>query len=243
MVFLLIVVAMALLFKRMPTAYLPDEDQGILLVQALLPANSSIEQTKAIMEGVKNYFQEHEKEAVESCMLVSGANLSGRGQNAGVAFVRLRDWKLRDRPELKVSAVATRAMAEFSKIRNAMVFAFSPPAVVELGQAKGFDFQLLDRGGLGHAQLMAARNQLLGMIAQSPVLTRVRPNGFEDVPEFQIDVDWDKAGAQGIPITSIHDTISANFGSAYVNDFIQGGRVKRVYVQADSCYRMLPSDL
>jgi hydrophobe/amphiphile efflux-1 (HAE1) family protein len=242
-IFLLIVVVMGFLFKRMPTAYLPDEDQGILLVQALLPANSTLEQTKKVMEGVKDYFLDHEKDAVESCMAVSGVNFSGRGQNAGMAFVKLKDWNLRNRPELKVGAVAGRAMGEFSSIRNAMVFAFPPPAVVELGMAKGFDFQLLDRGGLGHADLMAARNQLLGMAAQNPVLRNVRPNGLEDVPEYRINVDWDKAGALGIPITSIHHTISAAFGSAYVNDFIQGGRVKRVYAQADAPHRMLPQDL
>jgi len=242
-IFLLIVAAMGFLFHRMPTAYLPDEDQGILLVQALLPANSTLEQTKKVMEGVKDYFLEHEKNAVESCMAISGVNFSGRGQNAGLAFVKLKDWELRDRPALKVGAVAGRAMGEFSKIRNAMVFAFPPPAVVELGMAKGFDFQLLDRGGLGHVELMAARNQLLGMAAQDKILTKVRPNGLEDVPEYRIDVDWEKAGALGIPITSIHNTISAAFGSAYVNDFIQGGRVKRVYAQADAPYRMLPQDL
>jgi HAE1 family hydrophobic/amphiphilic exporter-1 len=160
-----------------------------------------------------------------------------------MAFVKLKDWDLRNRPELKAGALAGRAMGEFSKIRNAMVFAFPPPAVVELGLSKGFDFQLLDRGGLGHAELMAARNQLLGMAAKDPVLTKVRPNGLEDVPEYRIDVDWEKAGALGVPITSIHNTISAAFGSAYVNDFIQGGRVKRVYAQADAPYRMLPNDL
>jgi HAE1 family hydrophobic/amphiphilic exporter-1 len=175
-------------------------------------------------------------------------NFAGRGQNAGLSFVKLKDWKLRDRADLKVTAVAGRAMGAFSKIRNAMVFAFPPPAVVELGMAKGFDFQLLDRGGLGHDQLMAARNQLLGMAAQNAassnaVLAKVRPNGLEDTPEYRIDVDWEKAGALGVPITSIHDTISAAFGSAYVNDFIQGGRVKRVYAQADAPYRMLPQDL
>jgi HAE1 family hydrophobic/amphiphilic exporter-1 len=242
-IFLLIVVAMGFLFKRMPTAYLPDEDQGILMVQAMLPANSTLEQTKQVMEGVRDHFLQHEKEAVESCMTVSGMNFSGRGQNAGLAFVKLKDWELRGRPELKVVAVAGRAMVAFSKIRNAMVFAFAPPAVVELGMAKGFDFQLLDRGGLGHAQLMAARDQLLGMAAQDPVLAKVRPNGLEDVPEYRVDVDWEKAGALGVPITSIHNTISAAFGSAYVNDFIQGGRVKRVYAQADAPYRMLPKDL
>jgi hydrophobe/amphiphile efflux-1 (HAE1) family protein len=242
-VFLLIVAAMGCLFKRMPTAYLPDEDQGILMVQAMLPANSTLEQTKMIMDGVKDHFLIHEQEAVEAIMTVSGVSFSGRGQNSGLAFIKLKDWGLRNRPDLRVGAVARRAMANFSRIRNAMVFAFAPPAVVELGQAKGFDFQLLDRGGVGHAQLMEARNQLLGMAAQDAALTKVRPNGLEDVPEYRIDVDWEKAGAMGIPITSIHDTISDAFGSAYVNDFIQGGRVKRVYAQADAPYRMLPQDL
>ncbi|MBW2609599.1 MAG: efflux RND transporter permease subunit [Deltaproteobacteria bacterium] len=242
-IFLLIVVAMGVLFRRMPTAYLPDEDQGILLVQAMLPANSSLEQTDKVMDGVRDYFLEQEKDAVQSCMTLSGRSFSGQGQNVGLAFVKLKDWALRDRPGLKVDAVAGRAMGAFSRIRNAMVFAFPPPAVVELGHAKGFDFQLLDRGGLGHDRLMAARNQLLGMAAQDPVLTKVRPNGLEDVPEYRVDVDWDKAGSLGVPITSIHNTISAAFGSAYINDFIQGGRVKRVYAQADASFRMLPRDL
>jgi len=242
-IFLLIVVAMGFLFKRMPTAYLPDEDQGILLVQAMLPANSTLEQTKEVMNQVNNYFLDREKDAVESSMAISGMNFSGQGQNAGLAFIKLKDWKLRDRADLKVTPLAGRAMAEFSKIRNAMVFAFAPPAVVELGMSKGFDFQLLDRGGLGHAKLVAARNQLLGMAAQDPALAKVRPNGFEDVPEYRVDVDWEKAGALGVPITSIHDTISTAFGSAYVNDFIQGGRVKRVFAQADAPFRMLPKDL
>ncbi len=242
-VFIIIVAGMVLLFKRMPTAYLPDEDQGMLMVQAMLPANSTLEQTKAIMRRVKEYFLETEKDAAEGIMTISGSSFSGRGQNAGLAFVKLKDWDIRNRPELKAGAVAGRAMREFSKIRNAMVFAFPPPAVIELGVSKGFDFQLLDRGGLGHIKLMEARNQLLGMAAKDPVLTKVRPNGLEDVPQYRIDVDWEKAGALGLPITSIHNTISAAFGSAYVNDFIQGGRVKRVFVQADAPYRMLPEDL
>jgi len=176
-------------------------------------------------------------------MAISGVNFSGRGQNAGMAFVKLKDWNLREEVSQKVEAVVGRAMGQFSQIRNAMVFAFAPPAVVELGQAQGFDFQLIDRGGLGHAELMNARNQLLGMAAQSDVLTKVRPNGMEDVPEYRIDVDWEKAGAQGVSINAIHNTISAAFGSAYVNDFIQRGRVKRVYVQADAPYRMQPEHL
>ena len=242
-VFLLIVVAMGYLFQRMPTAYLPDEDQGILLVQAMLPSGSTLEQTEKVIDKVRDYFLTQEKDAVESFMSVSGMSLSGQGQNMGLGFAKLRDWKLRDRPDLKVEAVAGRAMRAFSQIRNAMVFAFPPPAVIELGNAKGFDFQLQDRGGLGHAALIAARNQLLGMAAQDPRLIRVRPNGMEDVPEYRINVDWEKAGALGVPITAIHNTIAAAFGSAYVNDFIQAGRVKRVFVQADAPYRMLPKDL
>ncbi|HOX03857.1 MAG TPA: efflux RND transporter permease subunit, partial [Verrucomicrobiota bacterium] len=241
--FLAIVVAMGVLFQRMPTAYLPDEDQGQLLVQVLLPANSTLEQTKAVLSQVRSHFQDNEKDAVQAVMTISGIGLAGRGQNAGMAFVRLKDWDLRDRPDLKVPAIAGRAMGVFSTIRNAMVFAFAPPAVVELGISTGFDFQLLDRGGLGHAKLTEARNMLLGMAAQSPVLTKVRPNGLEDVPEYRVDVEWDRAGVLGVPVSSIHHTISAAFGSSYVNDFIQGGRVKRVFVQADAPYRMLPEDL
>ena len=176
-------------------------------------------------------------------MTVAGFSFSGRGQNVGLAFVRLKDWDLRQKPELKVRAVAGRAMGYFMRFRDAMVFAFPPPAVVELGQANGFDFQLLDRGGVGHSGLMAARNQLLGIVARDPRLMRVRPNGLEDVPEYRIEVDWEKAGTLGVPITSIHNTIAASFGSAYVNDFIQSGRVKRVFVQADAPFRRLPKDL
>jgi HAE1 family hydrophobic/amphiphilic exporter-1 len=242
-VFLLIVLAMGLLFQRMPSAYLPEEDQGIVMVQAMLPANSTLEQTEKILDRVRDHFLVDDKEAVESIMTVAGVSFSGRGQNVGLAFVKLKDWGLRDRPDLKAEAVAGRAMGAFSQIRNAMVFAFPPPPVIELGQAKGFDFQLQDRGGLGHADLMAARNQLLGMAMRDPRLIRVRPNGLEDVPEYRIDVDWERAGALGLPITAVHNTISAAFGSAYVNDFIQGGRVKRVYVQAEAPYRMLPKDL
>ncbi len=242
-IFALIVVGLGYLFKQMPTAYLPDEDQGVLMAQIMLPGNSTLEQTKEVMDTVRDHFLEQEKDSVESLLTVAGVSFSGRGQNSGLAFIKLKDWDLRRRPELKVSAVAGRAMARFSKIRNAMVFAFAPPAVLELGQAKGFDFQLLDRGGLGHEKLMAARNQLLGMASQDQRLTKVRPNGLEDVPEYHVDVDWEKAGVMGVPITSIQSTISAAFGSAYVNDFIQAGRVKRVYAQADAPHRMLPSDL
>ncbi|MDQ7784604.1 MAG: efflux RND transporter permease subunit [Desulfomonilaceae bacterium] len=243
LIFLLITAIMAFLFNRMPSAYLPDEDQGVLFVQAMLPANSTLEQTMNVLDGVRDYFLVGEKDAVESIMTIAGISFSGRGQNVGLAFVKLKDWDLRDRPELKADALVRKAMKSFSRIPTAMVYAFTPPAVIEMGQSKGFDFQLQDRGGLGHQALMAARNQMLDMAEENPILNRVRPNGLEDVPEYRVDVDWEKAGALGLPISAIHNTVAASFGSAYVNDFIQGGRVKRVYVQADAPYRMLPKDL
>ena len=242
-VFAVIAALMVFLFMRMPTSYLPDEDQGMLLAQIMLPTGATIEQTIAVSDEVQRYFQEKEKEAVESCMTIVGVGFSGRAQNNSMVFVKLRDWKLRDRPDLRVKAVASRAMKAFSKIRSALIFAFPPPSVVELGTARGVDFQLVDRGGLGHLALIDARNQLLGMAAKDQRLVNVRPNGMEDVPEFRVDVDWEKAGALGLPISSIQNTISAAFGSAYVNNFIQGGRVKRVFVQADAPYRSLPSDI
>ncbi len=242
-VYLVIVAAVGVIFWRLPTAYLPQEDQGIMFVQVMLPAGSTLEQTKEVLDQVRSHFLDDEKAAVASCFTVAGRGFAGSGQNVGLAFVKLKDWDLRPGAGLKVNALVGRSMAKFSKIRHAMVFAFPPPAVLELGRAGGFDFQLQDRSGLGHEALMAARNQLLGMAAQDPRLVRVRPSGLEDVTQYRIDVDWEKAGALGVPINSIHNTISAAFGSAYVNDFIQGGRVKRVYVQADAPYRMLPQDL
>ncbi len=242
-VFVLIVAAMGYLFMRMPTAYLPDEDQGTLMVMVQLPPGSTREQTEAVMKRVMKHFLEEQKEAVESCMYVAGFSMAGRGQNQGMAFVMLKDWDLRNRPDLRAKAVVDKANRAFARLRNAVGFAFAPPAVVELGTATGFDLMLQDRGGLGHLKLMEAQNQLMGLVAKDPRLTRVRPNGLPDVPEYRADVDWEKAGAWGVPIANIHQTISAAFGSAYVNDFIQGGRVKRVYVQADAPYRMLPSDL
>ena len=242
-VYIMIVAGLAFIFFNIPTGYLPDEDQGILLCQILMPTGSTLEQTQQTANQVQQYFLEHEKEAVDSCMTISGVGFSGSAQNNGMVFIKLKDWKLRGRADLRVPAVAGRAMMRFAGMRNALVFAFPPPAVAEMGNALGFDFHLMDRGGVGHDALMQARNQLLGMASQDDRLISVRPNGMEDVPEYRVDVDWDKAGAQGLPINSIHNTISAAFGGAYVNDFIQGGRVKRVFVQADAPYRMLPQDL
>ncbi len=241
--FVLIVVAMVYLFQRMPTAYLPDEDQGMLMSMVQLPPGSTKEQTDAILEKVKSHFLEDQKDAVESVMYISGFSFAGRGQNQGMAFIKLKDWDLRNRPNLRAAAVAGRANMTFAGLRNALAYVFAPPAIPELGTSTGFDFMLQDRGGLGHDALMQARMQVLGMAYKDPRLVRVRPNGLEDIPEFRSDVDWEKAGTWGVPLSNIHEAISAGFGSAYVNNFIQGGRVKRVYVQADAPYRMLPSDL
>jgi hydrophobe/amphiphile efflux-1 (HAE1) family protein len=242
-VYFILVGVMGFLVLHMPTSYLPDEDQGIMQIQTILPPGATLEQTQNIMEQAEQYFFTHEKDAVESFGSLAGTSWSGQGQNMGMGFIKLKDWHLREQPDLKASAVVRRAMRVFSKTKGARVYAFTPPAIIELGRATGFDFQLLDYGGLGHEKLMAARNQLLGMAAQDPRVIRVRPNGLEDVPEYKIDTDWEKAGAQGIPISSINNTISASFGGTYVNDFVRAGRVKKVYVQADAPYRMLPKDL
>ncbi len=242
-VYVMIVAGLGVLFARMPTGYLPDEDQGILLVQAILPVGSTLEQSQAVMNRVRDHFLTNEKETVKSFLGVAGSSFSGQGQNVAFGFAMLKDWDERQRPDLKVKAIAGRAMGVFSQYKDAMVFAFPPPSVIELGNATGFDFQLQDRGGLGHQQLMAVRNQVLGMASQDPRLTRVRPNGMEDVSEYRVDVDWEKAGAMGVPISAIHNTIAAAFGGSYVNDFVQAGRVKKVYLQADIPYRMLPGDL
>ena len=242
-IYLLIVAAMGFLFLRMPTAYLPDEDQGTLLSLVQLPVGATRERTLKVIEEVQRHFLEDQKEAVESVFGVTGFSFAGRGQNNGMAWVRLKDWDLRKRPDLRVGAVAGKARGVFSHIRDAMVFTFVPPAVIELGSATGFDFQLQDRGGLGHDKLMEARNQLLAMAAQNPALMAVRPNGQNDNPEFKLDIDANRVGALGLSMAEINDAISTAWGSAYVNDFIDRGRIKKVYLQSDAQYRMLPEDL
>jgi len=242
-IYVLIVGVTGYLFLRMPTAYLPDEDQGILLAQVQLPSGATLERTLKVVEKVQRHFLVEQKDAVESCMAIAGFSMAGRGQNNGMLFIKLKDWELRNRPDLRVGAVTRKAMAAFSQIRDARVFAFAPPAVMELGNAKGLDFQLQDRGGLGHEKLMEARNQLLALAAKNPVLVAVRPNGLDDLPEYKVDIDWERAGALGVSVADINDTISTAWGSDYVNDFVERGRVKRVYVQADANYRMQPEHL
>lgn len=241
--FLLLVVGMAFIFRQLPTAFLPDEDQGTLFAMFTLPANATQEEAQAVAKKMEEHFLNNEKATVDSIMTVCGFSFSGNGQNSGMGFVRLKDWDQRGDPSLRVNAIAGRAMAAFSQIREAMVFAFAPPAIMELGTAIGFDFMLQDRGGRGHEALVAARNQLLGMAAQSPLLRQVRPNGQEDTPQFQIDVDREKAGMLGLSLASINDTLATAWGSSYVDDFVDNGRVKRVYMQGDAPARMAPEDM
>ena len=231
------------LLVKMPTSFLPDEDQGILFSQIVLPAGATQERTLAVLREVERHYLQEQKQNVEALFTVAGFSFSGSGQNAGIAFVRLKDWKERPGAANSVKAVAGRAMGALSKLRDAMVFAFAPPAVLELGVANGFDMYLQDRSGLGHDALIAARNQLLGLAAKDPALSSVRPNGQEDTPQFSVEVDAVHAGALGLSMADVNATLSAAWGSAYVNDFIDKGRVKKVYLQADAPFRMVPEDL
>ncbi|EBF9518661.1 hydrophobe/amphiphile efflux-1 family RND transporter [Salmonella enterica subsp. enterica serovar Kingston] len=243
-IYLLIVVGMAVLFLRLPTSFLPEEDQGVFLTMIQLPSGATQERTQKVLDQVTHYYLNNEKANVESVFTVNGFSFSGQGQNSGMAFVSLKPWEERNGEENSVEAVIARATRAFSQIRDGLVFPFNMPAIVELGTATGFDFELIDQGGLGHDALTKARNQLLGMVAQHPdLLVRVRPNGLEDTPQFKLDVDQEKAQALGVSLSDINETISAALGGYYVNDFIDRGRVKKVYVQADAQFRMLPGDI
>ncbi|EIU8082846.1 efflux RND transporter permease subunit [Salmonella enterica subsp. enterica serovar Poona] len=243
-IYLLIVVGMAVLFLRLPTSFLPEEDQGVFLTMIQLPSGATQERTQNVLNQVTHYYLNNEKANVESVFTVNGFSFSGQGQNSGMAFVSLKPWEERNGEENSVEAVIARATRAFSQIRDGLVFPFNMPAIVELGTATGFDFELIDQGGLGHDALTKARNQLLGMVAKHPdLLVRVRPNGLEDTPQFKLDVDQEKAQALGVSLSDINETISAALGGYYVNDFIDRGRVKKVYVQADAQFRMLPGDI
>ncbi|EKQ4468348.1 efflux RND transporter permease subunit [Salmonella enterica] len=243
-IYLLIVVGMAVLFLRLPTSFLPEEDQGVFLTMIQLPSGATQERTQKVLDQVTHYYLNNEKANVESVFTVNGFSFSGQGQNSGMAFVSLKPWEERNGEENSVEAVIARATRAFSQIRDGLVFPFNMPAIVELGTATGFDFELIDQGGLGHDALTKARNQLLGMVAKHPdLLVRVRPNGLENTPQFKLDVDQEKAQALGVSLSDINETISAALGGYYVNDFIDRGRVKKVYVQADAQFRMLPGDI
>ncbi|NVD98577.1 efflux RND transporter permease subunit [Massilia sp. BJB1822] len=238
-----LVLVLGVVFMRLPTSFLPDEDQGVLFAQIQLPTGATQQRTLNVIEKVEHHFMEDEKKAVSSIFTVAGFSFGGNGQNTGIAFVKLKDWEERKGADLRVDQVAGRAMASLSQIRDAMVFAFAPPAVLELGNASGFDLQLQDRAGLGAAKLMEARNQLLGMAAQNPKLMAVRPNGQEDTPQYKITVDQQKATALGLSIAEVNDVLSTGWGSSYVNDFVDRGRVKKVFMQGQADSRMRPEDM
>ncbi|MBP6019956.1 MAG: efflux RND transporter permease subunit [Burkholderiaceae bacterium] len=242
-IYLALIAVAAVLFIRMPTSFLPDEDQGILFSQVLLPAGATQERTLATLDKMETYFIENEKDNIESVFTVAGFSFAGAGQNAGLGFIKLKDWSERPGADNGVMAIAGRAMGALSQIKDGVVFAFAPPAVLELGNAKGFDMYLQDRAGMGHQQLTEARNQLLALAGQNPKLTAVRPNGQDDTPQYRIEIDQAKAGALGLSMDQVNSTLSSAWGGVYVNDFIDKGRVKKVYMQAEAESRMVPEDL
>ncbi len=243
LVYGMIVIAMAVLFTRLPSGFLPDEDQGNAIAIVQLPSGATSNRTEAALDTVRAHFLGAEKANVESVFTVSGFSFNGQAQNTGLAFVSLKDWKDRSGAANRAQAIAGRAMGVFSRYRDGLIYAVIPPAVQELGNATGFDFQLTDIGGIGHEKLVAARNQMLGMAAQDPRLSQVRPQSLDDAPQLKVDIDQDKTGALGISLADANATISTAWGGAYVNDFIDRGRVKKVYVQADAPYRMAPENL
>ena len=243
LLYVLLLAGLVFIFMRLPTSFLPEEDQGILFTQIQLPTGATQERTLKVIEQVEDHFMNSEKDNVASVFAVAGFSFGGNGQNTGIAFVRLKDWSLRKDVAQKAPAVAGRAMGKLLQIKDAMVFTFAPPAVLELGNATGFDMQLQDIGGVGHDALMAARNQLLGMASQNPAMVGVRPNGQEDTPQYKIDIDQQKATALGLQISEINRVLSVGWGSSYVNDFLDRGRVKKVFIQGDATSRMLPEDL
>ncbi|MDQ2139004.1 efflux RND transporter permease subunit [Alcaligenaceae bacterium A4P071] len=244
LIYLVLLVAMAWVFLRLPTGFLPDEDQGILFVQVQTPSGSTAERTKESIDKATAYLLNEQKDAVDSVLAINGFSFGGRGQNSAIMFVKLKDWSLRKDSALQAGAVAGAASGYFAQnIRDAQIFAFAPPAVLELGNANGFDLQLIDRANVGPEALLAARNQLLGMAAQSKTLVRVRPNGVEDSAQYEIAIDREKASVLGVSISEINSTLSTAWGSSYVNDFIDRGRVKRVYIQGEADARMNPEDI
>ncbi|MDP9108968.1 MAG: efflux RND transporter permease subunit [Pseudomonadota bacterium] len=240
LVYGVILLVVGLLYVRLPSSFLPNEDQGYIITNVQLPAGASTSRTVRVLEQAENfYLKQH---AVARTVAVAGFSFSGNGQNAGLVFVPLIDWSERGADE-SASAFAAKAMKVFSTIRDAIVFPITPPPIRELGNGTGFTFRLQDRSGLGHAALLAARNQLLGLAAKSKVLAGTRPEGLEDAPQLQLDIDRDKANALGVSFADINSTLSAALGSAYLNDFPNQGRQQRVILQADAPERLQPDDL
>jgi multidrug efflux pump len=236
-------IVMGFMFTRLPGSFLPNEDQGFLFFQVTAPSGATAERTLESVKQVEQYWLEQEGDNVEHLLTVTGFNFAGLAQNAALGFIMLKDWDERPDEEQSVFAIAGRAMAAFGNIRDAMAFAFFPPPIQELGNAAGFDMQLVDTTGQGHDALVRARDQVLAQANQSPLLVGVRLNGFEDVPQFKIDVDTERAAVLGIPQSEINRTLQAAWGSSYISDFIDAGRIKRVYMMADAEFRMLPEDI
>nr|WP_321401053.1 efflux RND transporter permease subunit [uncultured Desulfobacter sp.] len=239
----LIIVGLIYIFKGIPTGFLPDEDQGMMMTMVSAPPGATMERTQQSVNKVEDYFLDQEKENVKTLFTVVGYSHSGRGQNVAMGFLNLTDWSQRHRPDQKAAAIAGRAMGSMYSIKDASVYAFIPPAILALGDATGFDFELVDRGGLGHTALMNARNQMLGMAAQNPKLVGVRPNGLSDVPQYTLNIDYEKAEALGVTTANITNVLQTAWGSSYVNDFMDGNRLKKVYIQGDAGSRMLPEDI
>ena len=233
----------AFMFTRLPTSFLPDEDQGVFFTQVQLPAGATQEQTLEVLAKMEDYFLNEEGENVKSLFTVAGFTFSGTGQNSGIGFVRLRDWSERPGKENSAAGIVQRASAEFASWPEAQAFAFAPPAIRELGNASGFNLFIQDRTGLGRDALIQARNSMIGEAAKNPILTGVRPNATADTPQYQLDIDNSKAGALGVTVSEISDTLTSAWGGSFINDFLDRGRVKRVYMQADAPFRMLPEDL
>lgn len=233
-----------LLLRSLPSAFLPDEDQGIVMTLVQLPPNASLERTSTTMDTVNDYFLKQEDKSVQSVFTVAGFSFTGQGQNQGIAFVRLKDWDERTSADTQIGALIGRAMRLNGMVQDAsMIYPLQLPSMPELGVSQGFNFMLKDVNGQGHEKLLAARNAILGMAAQDKRLTAVRPNGMEDTPQYQIDIDQAQAGAMGVSLSDINNTMSIAWGSSYVNDFIDRGRVKKVYLQAEANSRMMPDDL
>lgn len=243
LMFALLTLVMGWMFTRLPSSFLPPEDQGVLISQIISPVGSTQERTMESINQLEKHFMENEKEVADAVFTIQGFSFSGAGQNAGIAFVKLKDWSERTTPETSAGAVAGRAMGAWQSLKDAIAFTFPPPAMPELGVAAGFSFFLKDNAGQGHEGLLNARNQLLGMANQSKLLTRVRPNGQEDTPQFRIDIDAAKATSLGLSMAEINSTLSTAWGGEYIDDFIDRGRVKRVYMQAEAQYRMTPENL
>ena len=242
-IYAVIAVVMAVLFARLPTGFLPDEDQGTVIALVQGPVGGTAVRTNKVLAVVRDHFLKDEAATVAGVLTVSGFSYSGQGQNLGLAYVALKDWSLRSGASNSAKAVAGRAMGAFGKIHDALVFAIVPPAVQELGNATGFDLQLVDTGALGHAKLLDARNKLLAMAMADKRLSQIRPVGVEDGPQLNVNIDQDKASALGLDLGAVNDTIAAAWGGAYANDFIDRGRVKRVFLQADAPFRQAPEDI